>query len=200
MTLLCGTLSNQKKPTKMKKYLAILAAVLLFMSCKKDEDIEPTDDNELITRVELTFINKATNAIVKYTFQDKDGDPKTAPEKFDKIVLSKGVTYTMSIEAFDDTKSPVTDITEEIDEESDVHLFVFKTTPATLLTTTIEDIDKNGLPIGLTTKVLASSTAGTGKFNVLLKHQPVLNGVKVKTGQEAGGSTDIDLTFDLEVK
>ena len=64
----------------------------------------------------------------------------------------------------------------------------------------LKPVDKNGLPIGLTTKVLASSTAGTGKFNVLLKHQPVLNGVKVKTGQEAGGSTDIDLTFDLEVK
>ena len=73
----------------MKKYLPILVAAFLFMSCKKDDDIEPTDDNELITRVELTFINKATNDIVKYTFQDKDGDPKTAPEKFDKIVLSK---------------------------------------------------------------------------------------------------------------
>jgi hypothetical protein len=184
----------------MKKYLAILAAAFLFMSCKKDDDIEPTDDNELITRVELTFINNATNAIVKYTFQDKDGDPKTAPEKFDKIVLYKGVSYTMAIEVFDDTKSPATDITYEIDEESDVHLFVFKTTPATLLTTIIEDRDKNGLPIGLGTKVTTSSTAGTGKFNVLLKHQPELNGVKMKNGQEAGGSTDIDLTFDVEVK
>ena len=71
----------------MKKYLSILVAVLLFASCKKDEDIQPTDDNELITRVELTFINSATNAIVKYSFQDKDGDPKTAPEKFDKIIF-----------------------------------------------------------------------------------------------------------------
>lgn len=184
----------------MKKYLSILVAVILFTSCKKDDHLHPHDDNELITRVELTFINNATNAISKYTFQDKDADPKTTPEKFDKIVLNKGVTYTMSIEVFDDTKSPAKDITEEIDEESDVHLFVYKTTPATLLKTTIQDVDKNGLPIGLTAKVEASSTAGTGKLNVLLKHQPVLNGVKVKTGQEAGGSTDIDLTFDLEVK
>jgi hypothetical protein len=184
----------------MKKYLAILAAVLLFTSCKKDDNIEPTDDNELITRVELTFKNNTTNAVVKYTFQDKDGDPKTAPEKFDKIVLNKGVTYTMSIEAFDDTKSPVTDITKEIDEESDVHLFVFKTTPASLLAVSILDKDKNGFPIGLSSSAKTSATAGTGKFNVLLKHQPILNGVKVKSGQEAGGSTDIDLTFDLEVK
>jgi hypothetical protein len=189
-----------KKPTKMKKYLAILVAAILFTSCKKDEDIQPTDDNELITRVELTFINNATNAIVKYTFQDKDGDPKTAPEKFDKIVLGKGVTYIMSIEVFDDTKSPVKDITYEIDEESDVHLFVYKTTPASLLAVSIMDKDKNGFPIGLSSSAKTSATAGTGKFNVLLKHQPILNGVKVKTGQEAGGSTDMDLSFDIEVK
>ena len=183
----------------MKKYLPILMTAILFTACKKDE-VEPTDDNELITRVELTFTNNATNSAVTYTFQDKDGDPKTAPEKFDKIVLTKGVTYSVSIGVYDDTKSPVSDITEEIEEESDVHLFVFKTTPASLLTTTILDKDKNGLPIGLSSSVLTQSTAGTGKLNVLLKHQPVLNGVKVKTGQEAGCSTDIDILFDVEVK
>ena len=62
------------------------------------------------------------------------------------------------------------------------------------------DKDKNGLPIGLSSSILTQSTAGTGKLNLLLKHQPELNGVSVKTGQEAGGSTDIDLTFDVEVK
>lgn len=192
-----GQVKNQQN---MKKYLPIIFAALLLTSCKKDEDIEPTDDNELITRVELKFTDVASKSTLTYTFQDKDGDPKTAPEKFDKISLTKGATYTMAIGVYDDTKSPVKDITEEIMEESDVHLFVFKTTPTSLLTATIQDKDKNGLPIGLDTKVLAASTAGTGKFNVVLKHQPELNGVKVKTGQEAGGSTDIDLLFDLEVK
>lgn len=172
---------------------------ILITACKKD-DFTPTDDNELITRVELTFTNNATNSVVTYTFQDKDGDPKTAPEKFDKIVLNKGATYSMSIGLYDDTKSPISDITEEVEEESDVHLFVFKTTPASMLATTILDKDKNGLPIGLSTSVLTQSSAGTGKFNVILKHQPELNGKKVKTGQEAGGSTDIDLLFDVEVK
>ena len=192
-----GPVKNQ---LNMKKYLPILFAALLFTSCKKDEEIEPTDDNELITRVELKFTDVAANTSLTYTFQDKDGDPKTAPEKFDKIVLNKGVTYTVSVGVYDDTKSPVADITEEIAEESDVHLFVYKTTPAALLTTTILDKDKNGLPIGLSASVLTQSTAGTGKLNLLLKHQPELNGVKVKTGQEAGGSTDIDLLFDVEVK
>ena len=191
-----GLLKNQHN---MKKYLPILLASLLFTSCKKDE-VEPTDDNELITRVELKFTDVTAKTTLTYTFQDKDGDPKTAPEKFDKIVLNKGVTYSVSIGVYDDTKSPVMDITQEINEEADVHLFVYKTTPASLLTTTILDKDKNGLPIGLSSSILTQSTAGTGKLNLLLKHQPELNGVKVKTGQEAGGSTDIDLLFDVEVK
>lgn len=183
----------------MKKYLPVLITAILFTACKKD-DVQPMDDNELITRVELKFTDVTAKSTLTFTFQDKDGDPKTAPEKFDKIVLNKGVTYSLSIGVYDDTKSPVPDITEEIEEESDVHLFVFKTTPASLLTTTILDKDKNGLPIGLSSSVLTQSTAGTGKLNVLLKHQSELNGVKVKTGQEAGGSTDIDLLFDVEVK
>ena len=134
-----GLLKNQHN---MKKYLPILLASLLFTSCKKDE-VEPTDDNELITRVELKFTDVTAKSTLTFTFQDKDGDPKTAPEKFDKIVLNKGVTYSVSIGVYDDTKSPVMDITQEINEEADVHLFVYKTTPASLLTTTILDKDKN---------------------------------------------------------
>lgn len=184
----------------MLKHVSILVSVLLFVSCKKDEDIHPTDDNELVTRVELTFTDVVAKSSVTYTFQDKDGDARTAPEKFDKIVLNKGVTYSVTLGVYDDTKSPVEDIAEEIAEESDVHLFVYKTTPSSLFTTTILDKDKNGLPIGLSASILTQSAAGTGKLNLLLKHQPELNGVRVKTGQEAGGSTDIDLLFDVEIK
>ena len=182
----------------MKNYLFILLSFGLFASCKKD-NVEPTDDNELITRVDLTFTDPA-NKSVTFSFQDKDGDPKTAPEKFDKIVLTKGITYKLKVGVYDDTKTPVSDITEEIEEEADVHLFVFKSTPAGLLTTTITDKDKNNLPVGLASSVVTSATAGTGKYNMILKHQPLLNGVKVKTGQEQGGSTDVDLLFDVEVK
>lgn len=132
----------------MKKYLPILCAALLFTSCKKDE-LEPTDDIELVTRVQLTFTDVTSKASLTYTFQDKDGDPNT--------------------------------------------------TPASLFTTTILDKDNNGLPVGLSSSVVTSASAGTGKLNLLLKHQPELNGVKVKTGQEAGGSTDIDLLFDVEI-
>ena len=183
----------------MKKYLPILCAVLLFTSCKKDE-LEPTDDNELVTRVQLTFTDVTSKASLTYTFQDKDGDPNTAPEKFDKIVLKKGATYTLSVGVYDDTKSPAEDISEEIEEESDVHLFVFKTTPVGLLSHKIKDLDKKGLGIGLKSEVKSQFAAGNGKFQLILKHQPPVNGKATKNGSEEAGSTDLDVEFPVSIK
>jgi hypothetical protein len=183
----------------MKKYLTIALLSLALFNCKKADDIEPTDDNELITRVDLIFTDSA-NKSTTFSFQDKDGDSRTNPEKFDKIVLAKGKDYTLKIEVFDDSKSPVENISEEILEEADVHLFVFKSNPTGLLTTTLTDKDKNSLPIGLESTVKTAATAGKGTYQVILKHQPELNGVKVKTGREEGGSTDIDLSFEVEVQ
>lgn len=183
----------------MKKYLTIALLSVILFNCKKDEHLDPHDDNELTTRVDLVFTDSA-NKSTTFSFQDKDGDSRTSPEKFDKIVLAKDQTYTLKVEVFDDTKSPVEFISDEILEEADVHLFVFKSTPTGLLTTTLTDKDKNGLPVGLMSTVKTASTPGNGTYQVLLKHQPDLNGVKVKTGKEEGGSTDIDLSFEVEVK
>lgn len=183
----------------MKKYITIALVALSLFNCKKGEEMDPTDDNELITRIDLVFTDSA-NKSTTFSFQDKDGDSRTNPEKFDKIVLAKGQTYHVKIEVFDETKYPVKAISDEILEESDVHLFVFKSNPTGLLTTTLTDKDASGLPIGLLSTVKTAGTAGKGIYQIILKHQPELNGVKVKTGKEEGGSTDIDLSFEVEVQ
>ena len=64
----------------------------------------------------------------------------------------------------------------------------------------IKDLDKKGMPIGLRSEVKSQFAAGTGKFNVILKHQPPVNGKAVKTGNEEGGSTDVDVTFPVTIK
>jgi len=76
----------------MKKFVLFLILFSLHFSCKKDE-VVPTDDNELITTVDLTFTD-SNKKVSTFSFQDKDGDAKTPPEKFDKIVLEKryGIT------------------------------------------------------------------------------------------------------------
>jgi hypothetical protein len=180
----------------MKKFILLLILFSFNFACKKEEVI-PTDDNELITTVELIFID-SNKKVSTFSFLDKDGDNK--PEKFDKITLDKNMIYTMDIKVYDETKNPKEDITEQIKLESDVHLFVFKIDPAALFSLKAIDKDKNGLPIGLLSSGTTQNAAGTGKLNLILKHQPPINGKAVKTGNESGGSSDIDLVFDLSVK
>ena len=191
-------ISPQLNIISMKKVVLFLFLSSLFFSCKKEE-VVPTDDNELITTVELIFTD-ANKKASTFSFQDKDGDGKTPPEKFDKIVLDKNMAYTMEVHMYDETKNPKLDITEDIESESDVHLFVFKIDPASLFSLKAIDKDKNGLPIGLRSSGTTQNAVGTGKFNLILKHQPPVNGKAVKTGNEAGGSSDIDLVFDLSIK
>lgn len=182
----------------MKKFVLFFILFSLNFSCKKDE-VVPTDDNELITTVDLTFTD-SNKKVSTFSFQDKDGDAKTPPEKFDKIVLDKNMSYSLEINVYDETKNPKSNITEQIKLESDVHLFVFKIDPASLFSLKAMDKDKNGLPIGLMSSGSTQNAAGTGKLNLILKHQPPINGKAVKTGNEAGGSSDIDLIFDLSIK
>jgi hypothetical protein len=183
----------------MKQLFFLLSFSILFLQCKKQDDVVPTDDNELITSVQLIFTD-AANQSTTFIFQDKDGDPKTAPEKFDKITLSKNTDYTLAIKILDETKSPALDLTKQIEEEGDAHLFVFKVNPNSLLSILPSDVDKYGLPIGLKSKGKSQYAPGSGKFRLILKHQPPVNGKKVKTGDEEGGSTDVDVEFDLIVK
>lgn len=182
----------------MKRLLVFLCILTVSFSCKK-EDHEPHDDNELITTVDLIFTD-VNNKVTTFSFQDKDGDGKTPPEKFDKIVLDKNMAYSMEVRIYDETKNPKLDLTKEIENESEVHLFVFKIDPAAIFSLKAIDKDKNGLPIGLLSSGITQNAVGAGKFNLILKHQPPVNGKAVKTGNEAGGSSDIDLIFDLSIK
>ena len=115
-------------------------------------------------------------------------------------MLDKNATYQMTIELLDETKKPVFDITKEVQEEGDEHLFVYKSNPIGLLGVSIKDLDKKGLPIGLQAEVKTQYAPGDGKFAILLKHQPPVNGKLVKDGTEAPGSTDVDIEFLVTLK
>jgi hypothetical protein len=86
------------------------------------------------------------------------------------------------------------DLTEEIEEEANEHLFVFKPTGVNL-SIAITDFDTNSpaLPIGLKSKWRTGAT-GNGNLQLILKHQP-----DSKNGTEAPGDTDIDLNFTTTI-
>ncbi|MHA8053167.1 hypothetical protein [Aquirufa sp. Wall-65K1] len=171
---------------------------LTLLSCKKDPEVEPTDDNELITTVDLEFTN-SKNVTKTFSFQDLDANSITPPDKFESIVLDANESYEMEVKVYDESKKTKVDVTEKIKEDAEAHLFVFKVTPASLFSVKAKDKDKNNLPLGLK-NTGKTQGKGIGKLHVILKHQPPANGKRTKTGDEEIGSTDIDLEFKLEVK
>ncbi|TDB64038.1 hypothetical protein [Arundinibacter roseus] len=178
--------------------LVMIGLTLFLTQCKKAEDVEPEEENELITTVVLKFTESGSTTPLQFTFRDTDGDGGNAPTTFDKIALKANTSYTLTVEFLDESKTPAEDITEEVEEEADEHLVIFTATPASLLTYVYGDKDANNFPIGLT-GTATTGAAGTGKLKVQLRHQTPVNGVPVKNGTPGPGSDDVNLDFDLEV-
>lgn len=176
-------------------WMMLAVMTMAFVQCKDSgDDVEPDDENELITSVTLKFTEQGTSNVSTFSFKDPDGDGGNAPIKFDTIALKPNTTYTMTIELLDESKSPADDITKEVEEESDEHLFVYTPTPAALLTYTYGDKDENNHPIGLTGSA-KTGAAGDGTLKVQLRHQP-----GTKNGTAGPGTDDVHLDFQLKVK
>ncbi len=81
-------------------------------------------------------------------------------------------------------------------KEVDEHEFFYASSVAGV-SITKTDMDSNGNPIGIGT-ALTAGNAGTGTLTIILKHEPTKpnNG----SSDEAGGSTDVEVTFSIEVQ
>ena len=180
----------------MKKIIVCFLIIgFSITGCKKDEP-EPTQDNEFISTMRLTF-TEGTNKLV-YSVKDLDGDGGKAPVT-DIIKLLPNKTYTLTTEFLDETKTPALNLTSEIQAEASEHLVIFEPNPANLLTVTRTDKDSRNFEIGLnaTVKTIA---AVNGTMKVTLKHQPAVGGVPIKNGTTNLGSTDFQGIFMVEVK
>ena len=182
------------KSTK-KIFLMALLATSLVVGCKKDEP-SPTEDNELITTVRLKFTESGITTT--FAFKDLDGAGGNPPV-IDKISLKPNKTYTVALEILDESKTPIVNTTTDIQSKKDEHLFEFVSTPATLLMVTPTDKDSRGFNVGLAASAMTMS-AGTGKLQVVLHHQPPVGGKPIKNGSFTLGSTDVDVSFEVEIK
>lgn len=186
------------KSNKMKtiKLLAVLfISTLIFTSCEDDRnDDDGEDEEELITTVNYRLTNG--NDVVTLTFQDLDGEGGAEGTYTVSGTLAPNTSYTGEIELLNETESPAEDITEEIEEEDDEHEF-FYTTSAPGIEITKTDMDGDGNPIGLETS-LVTGPSGSGTLTIVLKHEPTKpnNG----TSSDAGGSTDVQVMFDIQVQ
>lgn len=175
-----------------------LACAATFVSCEKD-DPEIPNEEELITTLKYTLTPASGGNAVVLEFKDLDGDGGSAPV-ITTDDLQANTTYTGVLDLLNETETPAESITEEIEEESLDHQFFFSSTKGDL-TVAYDDQDDAGNPLGLKTTI-NSGSAGNGTLTITLRHEPDKNASGVSSGniQNAGGETDIEVTFDIIVK
>jgi hypothetical protein len=195
------------------------AFIVLLGGCK-DNDPQKEDVPELITKATLTFTPLGGGAAVVVTATDPDGEGVKDLMVDGPINLASNKTYVLSLALINSLAAPSDpeyNITTEVEEEGDEHMFFFawtndvfsdpsgngnidKRTDAVNYTGASNSNDENGRPLGLTTAwktALATGTSLNGTFRVLLKHQPDL---KSDISDSNTGETDLDVTFTIRVQ
>ncbi|MBD3251013.1 T9SS type A sorting domain-containing protein, partial [Candidatus Uhrbacteria bacterium] len=168
------------------------------------------NEEEIITDVTLTFTPVDGGDPVIATANDPDGSGPLDLQVDGDINLVESTEYTLTMELLNSIEGE--DITEEIMEEDEEHMFFFAfndevfTSPAGDGNVdnrddmvNYNDFDSNGLPVGLSTDWTTECVEDmnlSGMFQVILKHQP---GVKSATSTVNDGGTDVDLTWNINV-
>jgi hypothetical protein len=178
-------------------------------ACTSD-DPEIEKEQEIITDVTLSFteVDNNNNPVgnpVEFKAFDPQGLELGNNPTIQTIQLGIGKRYLLEIDLFNSIENE--DITEEILEEADEHQFFFLGTAfvgSPVLTYTYADEDKNGNPIGLKGYVQVSSAPGfnNAQFRLILRHDlnksfPGANNPNWQNFVQAGGETDLDITFPL---
>lgn len=185
-------MKNQNKRSLAGYIFPVLAFALTCMASCSD-DPESTNEEEVITTVLITLTPEEGDAITLGWNDDNEDGIVDTEEIDDNKLLSINESYTATIELLNKSVTPEVDITEEIEEEAEDHLFCFEPTGANV-SVAYADEDRNGLGIGLTS-VWTTTTPSNGTIKITLRHQPDL-----KTGDCPGaGDTDVSLTFRISV-
>ncbi len=172
--------------------LPILTLVFMFTSCTDDSD--PVNEEEVITTMTVTLTPDTGGTDVVLQTRDLDGEGGEDPTVTVSGPLTSGVSYSGSIVILNEIDNE--NITEEIEEEDDEHQFFFVVGSGLDVTTSYDDQDGNGNPVGLSFTLTAGSASG-GDFTVTLRHEPT----KPNTGiNDAGGETDIEETFVITIQ
>jgi hypothetical protein len=199
------------KALKLIFSLFAIGLVIFLSGCDKDD---PTPENikEAITKATLTFVPQGGGSTVSVTATDPDGDGPKPRTLSGAISLARNTTYTLSITLINELAKPTDpqyNVTAEVEEEDDEHMFFFAWTNNTFSNPTgdgnidnrpdavnYQDDDDNGFPLGLVTTWTTVNSSANGTFTILLKHQPDL---KSATSSSNDGERDLDVTFDLVV-
>ena len=179
----------------------VFVAVLFTQSCTKElsNPVIPNQE-ELITTLKYTLISDDFSDTASFSFTDVDGPGGNNPVIVESV-LKSNTYYIGKLELLNEQINPPEDITVEIEDEAEDHQFFFQSTINQNLNIAYNDADLNGNPIGIST-LLQTKNPSSGKLTITLRHMPdkFANGVKQGNIANAGGETDIEITFDVEIQ
>src|SRR5688572_10109416 len=176
--------------------LLAFAASIGLTSCEKDPQVP--NEEELITTFIYTLTPQAGGDPVIFSFRDLDGsgglEPVIVQGRLDTHSIYNGV-----VQLLNESVTPVIDITSDVAAEAREHQF-FYTFPDSYTSYVYTDTDADNNPIGISTRVTTGDPSD-GLMTVLLRHLPDKFAAGVKTGDitNAGGETDIEVSFIFEV-
>jgi len=178
---------------------ALVLATALFTACSSDDDAAFVNEEEVITTVSVMLTPQGGGTAVTLTSRDLDGDGPEAPVVTVSGPVTAGVAYSGEVSFLNELANPSEDITEEVAAEGEEHQVFYQQNG--LGTFTYSDEDINGKPIGLKFNYTAGS-ANTGTLTITLRHEPNKDAQGVAEGiiTNAGGSTDAEVVFSIEVQ
>ena len=179
-------------------FLLSMLVLALFLSSCNDDDPIIENEEELITTLGYTLM-AVNGETVTLLFQDFDGDGGNPPI-ITGGTLEANSTYLGSLQLLNESETPTEDITEEIAEEDEDHQFFFET-DIQGLSFVYTDGDSAAQPVGLRS-TLSTGDAGSGTITITLRHEPNKSADGVSDGDitNAGGETDIEVTFPVDVE
>ena len=183
----------------MRLYVLVFLSLLMLAGNCEPETPEIPNEEEVITTLIYTLTSDPDNSVTTLTFRDLDGDGGNAPV-ITGATLAANRTYSAQLTLQNEQEEPAEDITEEIEEEDEDHQFFFESTVPGLAVA-YNDSDGAGNPVGLRT-TLTTGDAGSGTLTITLRHEPSKSAAGVSDGNldNAGGETDIEVTFDLIIQ
>ena len=181
---------------------AALALLIALPACSSGEpDDDGAGDEELITEVTLTLQNTVSREVITITASDPDGDGAGLTFSPSSVTLDAG-TYEGSIE-LRDTINDV-DITDEIEDEAEEHLFRYSFQPSSAGTVTLTDAEsdyssenENGgdFAVGLQFRAVVNAGAsGDGTINALLYH---FDEAPKTSSTATSDEIDVDIAFPV---
>lgn len=175
-----------------------LVAILGIASCESD-DPKPVNEEELITTVIMTFQPSAGGTPVLQSFRDADGPGGEAPVVTTQD-LAVSTVYSVTVDLLNESVTPAESISDEVRDEAVDHQLFFVISGLDL-SFTYNDEDTNGHPVGLGSTCVTGA-ASNGTITVVLRHQPDKDAPGVSAGDitNAGGETDVEVTFELAVE